>query len=292
MHRPLSPTPPIRPSTRPPFRRGVASPCLLLTPLLLAGLSGCNYSSTLVERSVAMEVPLAADAPLAVQTENGSISVTESAGQAMTISAVIRARTQERADATSIVAEPSPDGGVKLFAQWPDKRLSNEKCSFVITAPALGNLSMRTSNGSITLKGFEGQATARTSNGAISIDDFTGPISANTSNGAIKIVNATAGVNADTSNGAITITLSDSNPGPVTLKTSNGSIDLAVGAAFAGTLGATTNNGTVTISGPGVTITQQSRNAASATFGGEGASGAASSSLRTSNGRITVRAGN
>lgn len=262
----------------------------LLSPLVLMSLAGCNYSSsTLVERSITLEVPLAADASLAVQSENGAISVTERAGQTMTINATIHARTQERADATEIAAEQSPDGGILVVAHWPDKRLGNEKCSFDIAVPAVGAVNLRSSNGRISITGLEGSAIARTSNGAIVIENFVGPVSANTSNGAIKVTNATASIDADSSNGAITVSLTDANPGPVNIKTSNGSIDLTVGAAFAGTLGASTSNGSVSISGPGVQFSQQSRNAATATFGAEAATGAKPSTLRTSNGRITVK---
>lgn len=265
----------------------------LLSPVALLALAGCNYSSSsLVERSITLEVPLASDASLAVQSENGAIAVSERAGQTMTVNATIHARTQERADATEIVAEQSPEGGILVIARWPEKRLGNEKCSFDIAVPALGAVNLRSTNGRISITGLEGTAIARTSNGAIVIQDFAGPVSASTSNGAIKVTSATASVDADSSNGAITITLTDANPGPVNLKTSNGSIDLTVGAAFAGTLGARTTNGSVTISGPGVQLSEQSKSSAIATFGAEAATGAKPSTLRTSNGRITVKSAN
>lgn len=260
----------------------------IISPLALLLLSGCNFTSTpLVERHVTLEVPMTPETILVARSENGAITAAERPGETMTVKAVIRARTQERADATEIVAEQSPDGGLLLHAKWPEKREGNEGCIFDLAVPACASIELRSSNGRLTLTGLSGTALLRSSNGRIAIDGFTGPISADSSNGAIEVTGATSNVRASSSNGRLTVTLADSNPGPVDLSTSNGSIDLTVGQSFVGLLSARTSNGSVTISGPGIEVTQQRKTTASARFGPE--ADAAASDLRTSNGRITVK---
>lgn len=265
----------------------VLSRLVMTAPLSLALMAGCDTSWQLVERRVTLEVQPAPQAPLQVKTENGAVELTHAPErQTVLIDAVIRARTQERADATQVLAEPSPDGGIVVTARWPDRREGNEGCSFAIAAPGLSEADLASANGAITVKGFAGTVKLDTSNGAIRVEGFDGPIAADTSNGAITIVDATGVVKASTSNGSLDVSLTDANPGPVTLDTSNGAISLVVGSSFTGVVTASTSNGGVDMSLPNATSIEVVRGRGRAVLG----SGGETSTLDTSNGRISVRA--
>jgi hypothetical protein len=256
---------------------------LTLGPLGMTLLAGCG-TWNVVERKVTVEFAPAGQAPLAVKTANGAIAVGAGAGEKIVVNATIRARSQERADATQIVAAVSPDGKYLIEATWPTPRMSNEGCAFVIATPEVVGLDLSTSNGAVTVTGLSGSARLDSSNGAIVVNGFSGQIDAETSNGSITITGAPAAVTADSSNGRISVELVGSG-GPVKLDTSNGTIDLVVGPGFAGTVVGSTSNGSVMISAPGATSVTSGRRSGQATFG----TGGAASVLDTSNGNITIR---
>lgn len=258
---------------------------MMLVPISLALGAGCNPLSPLVERRATFEISPAGDAPLEVRTANGAIGVLEGSDQKIVIQALIKARTQERADATTVAATSDANGSFVISPQWPGERMSGEGCSMEIVTPGVRSIALVTSNGAITLSGLSGSARLNTSNGAIKVDGFTGVVDASTSNGSVTIVGATHGVSARSSNGSLKITMADTAQGPAVLSTSNGSIELTVGTAFAGSLSATTSNGTVGISAPNARDIVTSRGMGSARFGdGDGVS-----TLKSSNGSIAVR---
>ncbi|MCW5768826.1 MAG: DUF4097 family beta strand repeat protein [Phycisphaeraceae bacterium] len=257
----------------------------VLVPLTLALGAGCNPLNPMVERRATFELSPAGEAPLEVRTTNGSIKVSEGADLKIVVHAVIKARTQERADATTVGAASDANGSIVISPQWPGERMSGEGCSMELVTPGVNSIALVTSNGAITLGGLSGSARLSTSNGAIKVEGFTGAVDASTSNGSVTIVGATHGVSARSSNGNLKITMTDTSQGPAVLTTSNGSIELSVGSAFGGSLSATTSNGTVGIAAPNAKDVVTSRGKGSARFGdGDGAS-----VLKSSNGSISVR---
>lgn len=271
------------------MNRHISRTALAFVVVVPAVISGCNGMTPLVERRVMIEVPAAPSSPLLVESANGSVAATEHDRDTILINATIRARSQARADATDVRAEVGSDGGVRVYAHWPERRGHNEGCSFDVQVPGCSSIDLRTSNGGITLRGLSGSASLTTSNGGISVDGFSGPITAMSSNGAIRITHATAAVDARTSNGTLAIVLAASSPGPVRLQTSNGPVDLGVGEGFRGELRAVTSNGAVNFHVPGVAVEQPSKTIATATFGAGAGGSDGSSSIQTSNGRVTIR---
>jgi DUF4097 and DUF4098 domain-containing protein YvlB len=257
---------------------------LAISPLVLSLAAGCNLVAPLVERRVTLEFP-SVQAPVAMTTSNGAISVGPGADEKIVVNALIRARTQERADATTVTATVDAQGVLQIAPQWPGERLGNEGCSLDVAMTSVPALSLVTSNGALTVKGLEGALKVTTSNGAIKIDGFTGAIDGSTSNGSVTIVGATHGVGIRTSNGGVKITMAPTAAGPVSIATSNGSIDLSVGQSFTGALQAGTSNGSVSIVAPGASDVRLTKGSGSAKFG----DGPGSSSLQSSNGSITVR---
>lgn len=272
-----------------------------------AALGGCVGAWSTVTREAEVTAPAVSPEPrVSVRTENGSIEVRREARGDVLVRGVIRARTQERADQTRLVAEYAPDGVLLVTVGWPDgQRQRHEGCNLEVLLPAAGGVTAETSNGAIVLAGLGGDAVARTSNGRIDVQDQGGAVTAQTSNGAVLVARAGGPVDVrssngrievqaapgsvagETSNGAIEVALAPESPGPVRLRTSNGPITLDVGAGFTGELSLGTSNGSIRLpqDAPGVRVVSLEKRSARLIFG----DGAESSSARTSNGGVTVR---
>ena len=238
-----------------------------------------------VEGELTLQTEAVMDRPLEVRTRNGAISVIQDDGKDVRVKAHIRARTDERLKATQVRATRGDDGKLSIEVLWPGGRAqNNEGASLEVRLPSAQNLTLDTSNGPITVRGFGGTARLDTSNGPVTIEGFSGTIDAETSNGPVEVRDAKGPVTVDTSNGPVRVELNAANPGPVKVDTSNGGITLIVGTGFVGTLSADTSNGGVEIP-DGVKVISKSKSAARIQFG----SGGSESILDASNGGISIR---
>jgi len=256
--------------------------CLLTLPAL-----GCGLMDPPVEETRTSSLSHVAGTPLSVESVNGSITLTATPDvNDVTVVATLKARTKERLEATRVLAERKPDNSLSIFVQWPDDiREGNEGCSFVIRLPDVKGVTLKSSNGSVTLVGSTGAANIKTSNGSVTFSRHDGELKVKTSNGSVtgSGVNGTADI--DTSNGAVTISLAPTFAGPVAIDTSNGSVTLKVGEAFTGELSIKTSNGSITLpSDPGVRIADKSKGSARLSFG----DGGKASKIVTSNAAVTV----
>jgi len=222
-----------------------------------------------------------------VKTANGHVYLTQQTDQSsVTVDAVFKLRTQERADAVDILAEYQPDGTLEVRVLWPDgSRMGNESCSFDITLPGAAGVTVRTSNGAIRLTGLSGTAILKTSNGRVNVLGFSGDVIARSSNGRINIEGAVGSVDASTSNGRVIVELVDDATGPVTISSSNGSVELIAGSGFEGYVSASTSNGSIHVEGSGLDELKTSRRHASFHVGDSDAQ----SKISTSNGSVTIR---
>ncbi len=254
--------------------------CVVIVP-------GCGSYAPLIESKRTSQIPQVADAPIKVKTQNGSIAIKKHDGTEVTISAVIRGQTQERLDATRVLAERKADNSLAVYVQWPEGgRKNNEGCDFKIEIPSAKGVTAESSNGSITLVGLAGVLKAESSNGAITIRAHDGEIKAGTSNGAVTIERAKGKVKASSTNGDISVSLADEVTGPVDIDTSNGSVSFEVGPAFVGTLKASTSNGSLTMpSGESIVQTSKTKRSAELVFG----KGEHASVVKSSNGSVTVK---
>jgi DUF4097 and DUF4098 domain-containing protein YvlB len=265
--------------------------------VLTTGLSGCSCSSvtswsglsakfTATRTSTATHV---AGKPLRVTTGNGNITITRTGVDTVTIVAKIKANTQARLDAVTIVVARAGDDTLDIKAQWPgNKRESNEGCTFEVQIPDATNLTLETANGAIVIGGggFNGLATLDTSNGDITVEGHDGKVNADTSNGSI-VLHDVPEAKADTSNGGISIRLTDTGAGPVVADSSNGSVHLFVGRGFAGEVDCDTSNGRVSCDASWAKVIRKAKTSGTYSFG---ATDAAKSSLSTSNGNVTISA--
>jgi len=201
-----------------------------------------------------------------------------------------------------------------IYASFPDdmnKLFKNVSygVSMIVYIPEETNkfsdYEMNTSNGSITLSGFDGHFDLRTSNGRVKLSRCSGSIKAKTSNGSIELSDVNGQIDITTSNGPIkfsnlfltesTHSFDTSNgsikgsvtfplSGNVRLVTSNGSIDLSVPSNTAADFVANTSNGGISINGLPVTYTSDDKTSKMGRIN----NGGVRLEMKTSNGSINV----
>lgn len=274
---------------------------LATAALTLTGcVSGWNEAKFKDTRN--LQAPYLGTMGLDVLTANGAIEVRKASSDTIEITALVKARTQERLDNTFITANQIDDDLV-VRVDWADgKRLNNEGCTFTIAMPETESITLRSSNGRLTVSSLSGAADLQTSNGRITVTDHIGDVRADTSNGRItlesidgsvfadtsngrvRVFEVSGPVEVDTSNGSVIVQLTDSNPGPVNIDTGNGSVVLGVGSAFAGSVNADTSNGSVHCEAPNNGSHKHSKDHWTFNFEGEGRS-----VIDTSNGSIKIK---
>ncbi len=287
---------------------------MLLGLGMVSAASGCiviadggssSWRDETVKETRTTSVDHVASKAISVRSGNGSVAIHKGGADKVEITAVIRARTQERLEKVVIRADRDASGNLTIDSVFPDnQRKSGEGVSYQVTIPdavgvtvtssngaididsLAGKADLSTSNGAITLTSHAGDAHVQTSNGAIKLRNINGRIDADTSNGKIDIINASGVVVADTSNGSIECELAPSAAGPVDLDTSNGAIHLTVGPAFGGTLEADTSSASINLVNLNLANSKVDRGHASLKFKNEGQK----STIDTSNGAITIKA--
>jgi putative adhesin len=245
-----------------------------------------------------------------VETKNGRIVIKAGpeAGGAVSIIADIKAggKTQEEADErlrlTKLYLERLDDQTLYVHVDWPEPRRNHDGCNLEIILPeangvlartgngaisvsgATGKADLDTSNGAVTLSQHGGDATIHTSNGRVTCVEVAGRCSVSTSNGKIELRDMGDTVVAVTSNGAVSLDLQEGAGSDFEISTSNGAIHATVPSEWAGRIDASTSNGSIDILGT-ARIEKHSKRHVTLHLGEDGR---VTSSLRTSNGRITV----
>jgi len=221
-----------------------------------------------------------------ISSANGTITVEPSTDGTFSVTAQIKATTQERLDACELSVVPGSGGGLTIRILWPGGvEYSQEGASITVKAPVRTGLTLKTSNGEIKATAVTGAVRARTGNGKISIKDVGGAVDVRTSNGGVAVSGAAAAVTADTSNGFVTVTMADNAAGPCIISTSNGGVKLSIGPGMSGTATMKTSNGGITLGGRPFEKQTVSKSSASVEFG---VADGPASSIRTSNGTIEV----
>lgn len=256
-------------------RKLISVVLLLAVALALAACAPTSGVSLGVSRATAEEVVSAsftADKPtIVVETFNGNIEVTVSAGTAVKVDVTKRGSgdtaDEAKADLKNIQVTMNQEGStVRVTAQRSDKRTDadNSGASTKLTVPAGSILQLRTSNGKVTSSGEAATVTVQSSNGAIDVRGATGALDLKTSNGNITANGGSETIALETSNGAIDasttkavqITATSSNgslrfSGPLAaqsknvLRSDNAVIGVTLPAASSFTLDASTSNGKI-----------------------------------------------
>jgi DUF4097 and DUF4098 domain-containing protein YvlB len=177
--------------------------------------------------------PVSAGGKLVVDADRGSIEVTTAEASQLEIEVlreiknVSESRAQEILDAHEVTF--SQDGNTVTVtargaAGWQgmwNSWLGGFKVRYLVKAPRVFDLDLKTSGGSIQVKQLKGQLKARTSGGSLRLGDIEGPVDASTSGGAIQLADCRGNASVRTSGGSIEI---GGGAGSIVARTSGGSI--------------------------------------------------------------------
>jgi len=158
--------------------------------------------------------------------------------------------------------------------------------SYVVSVPKGVNLTLRSSNGRVSVSGEALNALdIQTSNGSAMVDSAgPGQLTINTSNSWVRISNWNGEINSNTSNGAITAILNKLESGEYSFITSNGGISVSVDPESKFDLHASTSNGNIRNSISGNWSPIPSGRTHSGSYNG----GGAKLTLRSSNSNIQL----
>ena len=199
-----------------------------------------------------------------LDNSNGSISVTGSSGRGIVVQARVVASAESDADARALVKDVSVtlEGG-RLRATGPtNQRRQSWWVSYRIDVPASFDLSLETSNGSVSVTGVNGRIDAETSNGSLRMTDIGGRVNARTDNGSVHVtLNGRRwegdGLSVTTSNGSARLDLPDSYNARLIAGTNNGSMTLDVPVTVQGRI---SKNIDTTLGSGGATIEVRTSN--------------------------------
>jgi DUF4097 and DUF4098 domain-containing protein YvlB len=179
---------------------------------------------------------------VAAETSNGSVSVTGERRNDVLVRAMVltRASTAERAREIAREITVSTSGTIRATGPRSYNR-EGWHVSFRIQAPQSTDLTLTSSNGSLSASDVRGRLRLRTSNGSIRLMDVGGDVEADTSNGS---VNATlsgstwdgAGLSVSTSNGSVRLMVPENYNARLVAGTSNGSINVGFPVTVQGNL--------------------------------------------------------
>jgi hypothetical protein len=189
-------------------------------------------------------------------TSGGSLSVFGSSGEKPRLEVYIKGnnnkslskaeieeRLKERYEFTIEASSDKIKAQAKQKGNWTDWK-SSLSISFKLYVPSKINSKLKTSGGSITLKGLDGSQDFSTSGGSLTVENVKGTINGRTSGGSITVKGSEGIVNLKTSGGSIT---AENCKGEIDLATSGGSLRLN---GLNGKIEATTSGGSV--SGDGI----------------------------------------
>jgi hypothetical protein len=200
---------------------------------------------------------------------NGSISVVGSSRRDISVQARVVATANTESEARTIARDVSItlDNG-RLRATGPDRDGRHGwSVSYRVDVPSSFDVSLETSNGSLSVEGVKGRLDMESSNGSVRLNDVGGRVNARTSNGSVHV----------TLNGRYF------DGDGMTVVTSNGSARLDLPTDFNGRLIAGTNNGGMDIDFP-VTVQNFRSKRIDTTLG----TGGATIEMRTSNGSLRI----
>jgi Toastrack DUF4097 len=181
------------------------------------------------------EYTVTAAGTLAVDAEpNGGISVEGGARNDVLVRArvVAQAETQERAwqIATAVTVTAGSD---KVTANGPEGlgRRESWSVSYRLSVPTISSLSLRTTNGGITIRDVDGEIEFKTVNGGVKLANLAGDVKGRTSNGGVDVdLDGPSwkgeGLNVETSNGGVHLRIPEQYSAHLETSTINGGLNI------------------------------------------------------------------
>jgi hypothetical protein len=191
-----------------------------------------------------LAVPVVGNALSIDATPNGGISVRgwDRAEIQVRARVTANAETQEEADAMAAeVRVLTQDGRIRSEGR-PSVRHGGWSVSFEVMAPARHDLTLRTTNGGITVRGVQSEIDIQTTNGGITLSDVNGEVRGRTTNGGVQIeLSGDAwvgqGLDVQTHNGGVRLAAPEGYSAHLEAGTSNGGIRCDFPVVVQGTMG-------------------------------------------------------
>jgi DUF4097 and DUF4098 domain-containing protein YvlB len=259
---------------------------LILSLAVFASLVSCNTPQSGLREEVEefhSALPVRPNMGLSVEGKNGDITIRTWEKDSLDISAVKKTRVNRR-ELKKVKIEVDSGENIFVKSKYSDK---NAKVSvhYHIRVPRYLIIDeVKTTNGSVELKGASGDASIATQNGKITVGDMNGYISAHTQNGAIEISNTTGVTEAETSNGSIKAEILHLREGGADFTVNNGFIKLYVFPRLDADIEMKVSNGTIAVHGLDAARLRSTPNRITGTLGKGGPRIYAS----TSNGNIDL----
>lgn len=165
---------------------------------------------------------------------NGGISVEGTARNDVLVRAkvVAQAETLDRARqiASAVTVSAVPD---RVTADGPSslERRESWSVSYRLSVPTISALSLRTTNGGISIKDVDGEIEFRTVNGGVKLSNLAGDVKGRTSNGGVDVdLEGTGwkgeGLSVETSNGGVHLRIPDQYSAHLETGTVNGGLNI------------------------------------------------------------------
>ncbi|MCX6621347.1 MAG: DUF4097 family beta strand repeat-containing protein [Acidobacteria bacterium] len=205
-------------------------------------------------------------ARLSLQNFNGAVEITAGMDDKIDVAGTKYAATESMLKSLRVEVSATPDS-VRIESIRPSGHEYGANVRYTLRVPRQTRLdriqttngsvradglelpaSLRTTNGSITIRQFAASVEAQTSNGAIRLDSVKGPVTLRTTNGSIHAEELAGGLDATTTNGSITAKLMGASADRgVHAETTNGHIDLTLEAVSPAGVQARTTNSAITL---------------------------------------------
>ena len=261
------------------------SPAVWLLGALFVILAACGDEVTGTTKALDDSFVVGESPRIVVSNSNGRVFVSPGSDGTIRVQAALRKpddveyEAVQEGDTVSVEAKAIQTGfGIFNFGNRPGAEIE-------ITAPSDTRIELRTSNGSVEVRGMQRSGDLRTSNGSIRVEDVNGNFDISTSNGAVTITRATGTFDVETSNGRIVFDGELVPGGNNRMATSNGSVDITLRGTPSVKLDASTQNGSVATRLPILTTSTGDRRHLVGTIG----AGDAQLFTRTSNGSVMVQ---
>lgn len=247
----------------------------------LAISGGCSSGWYGAKERATYTLPMAAGTvesveSVVIRTRAGDVLIEPSEGEPKVIGKV-RARTRERADATTVSAD-IVGNTLEISVNWPEgKRKDNEGCDLLVYVPTMYGVTIDTTAGDIFVKGMAGPLTIDSSAGDIEVHGHDGNVAVHTTAGDIRFWDITGTADVKSTAGDIKI---HGVAAPSYVRTSAGDVYIRFHEGTSATVEASTSAGDISFNGDEIRGNQ-----GTGTIGGGSET---TSRVRTSAGDISV----
>lgn len=157
---------------------------------------------------------------------------------------------KRRTELVKLYAERAADQTIVVQPLFPGKPMARDSVRVRIVVPKSGEVTIRSTTGSISTAGTEGKMKLTTKGGAVTVKGHAGSLDVHAGDGEVEIEGARAEVRVSAGNGAVAVALADGNDLPFEIEARNGSVRVEVGAAFDGIVKMHTTSGSLDLKDP------------------------------------------